>query len=278
MNPKLSLLLALMAMPAVSHSAIILNDTFADGDFTNGVEWFKNTTNSALSVVNDGAMGGNALQFDTSPAFRATSAAIPTSSLINDGDFIKLSFSFRYTSTPTDSAGGLRFGIYSNPIELANTANDTDAGSGNTATGYYVNLVSGPNTQSAAGDFAGNQIIRESGAASGILGGTDRASLGPGAASGLGVTNTSVHTASLLITKIGSTYSLVGQLDGNTVTTGTSGVLYDGFNTIAISTANNDINLLIDNVTVEFVPEPSTMGLCAMAGLAFAARRRRGVR
>lgn len=276
MNPKIFLLLAFVAVPAVSHSAIILNDTFADGDFTNGVEWFKNTTNSSLAVVNDSAMGGNALQFDTNPAFRATTAAIPTSSLINDGDFIKLSFSFRYTSTPTDSVGGLRFGIYSNPIALANTADDISAGSGHTATGYYMNLVSGPNQQSAAGDFAGTQLIRETGTISGILGGTDRASLGAGAASGLGVTNTSLHTASLLITKNGAAYSVVGQFDGNTVTTGTASVLYNGFNTIAISTANNDINLLIDNVTVEFVPEPSTVGLCAMAGLAFAARRRRG--
>ena len=276
MNPKTSLLVAFMVIPSISHSAIILNDTFADGDFTTGVEWFKNTSGSALSVVNDGAMGGNALQFDTNPAFRATTAAIPTSSLINDGDFIKLSFSFRYTLTPTDSAGGLRFGIYSNPVLLANTADDVSTGSGNTATGYYMNLVSGPTTQSAAGDFAGTQLIREFGTTSGILGGTDRASLAPGAASGLGVTNTSLHTASLLITKTGANYSLVGQFDGNTVTSGTATTLYNGFNTIAISTANNDINLLIDNVMVEFVPEPSTVGLCAMAGLALVARRRRG--
>src|SRR5688500_9255999 len=99
MNPKISLLLAFMVVPSVSHSAIILNDTFTDGDFSAGAdaqdaEWFKNTSGSTLSVVNDPAMGGNALQFGTNPAFRATTAAILTSTLVNNGDFIKLSFSF----------------------------------------------------------------------------------------------------------------------------------------------------------------------------------------
>lgn len=280
MAPKIPFLTVLLAMPSLSFSAIIVSDPFDDGGFTDGADasdtgWFKNTTDSAISVVNDVAMGGNALNFNTNPAFRATTAAIPTSTLVNNGDFIKLSFSFRYTATPANVVGGIRFGIYNNPVALADTGDDVSPGSGNTATGYYVNFTSGT-TASTATAFAGHEIIRESGTVSGILGGTDRTSLGLPPASGLGVTDTSVHTASLLITKTATGYTLVGQLDGNSLANGTTTTtLYNGFNTIGISTAGNESDLLIDNVVVDFVPEPSSAILAGAGALAFALRRRR---
>ncbi|MGN6898125.1 hypothetical protein, partial [Neisseria sp. P0015.S002] len=87
--------------------------------------------------------------------------------------------------------GWLRFGIYNNPVALTDTGDDVSPGSGNTATGYYVNFTSGT-TASTATAFAGHEIIRESGTVSGILGGTDRTSLGLPPASGLGITDTLV--------------------------------------------------------------------------------------
>ena len=81
MTPKIPFLTVLLATSSLSYSAIIVSDPFDDGGFTDGADtsdtaWFKNASGSAISIVNDVAMGGNALSFNTNPAFRATSAAM----------------------------------------------------------------------------------------------------------------------------------------------------------------------------------------------------------
>ena len=113
----------------------VVNDTFADGGFTNGadpldISWFGISSNFSgtvstpsriqLSVVEDPTLGsGKALNLDTPsfttsnpgfiPAHLALGTFAPVSLGSEPGDTLYLSFDFRFTTKPSTSTTSSQF-------------------------------------------------------------------------------------------------------------------------------------------------------------------------
>lgn len=272
--------------PASAAALTLVSDPFTDNGVTNGVDpndtaWFAGqgagTSAGSLSVISDATLparsepNSNVLQWTPSASFQAIVAGYPSASL-GTGDFITLSFDFRYPSTPGNNAGGgFRFGLYNNGATPA--TGNAAAANDNDDQGYYLSVSTGTSAPS-------NNLFRETGGLSGVTAGTDRVTVGTATTTATSITGTEAHTALMTITRTGATsFTILGQIDGTTVmnTTDAAGTVLL-YNELAISTGGNNQALNVDNVVVtSSVPEPGTLGLLAAPGLLMLARRRRRV-
>lgn len=266
--------------------AVLVNDTFADGGRTDGADaqdlsWFKPTTGSTLTVVNDPTFGSNALRLDPDTTLSSTIAAMPTTSL-QVGETLRLTVTFRFETTPTANIGGaLRMGFYTNNggETLGDTATNTADGSGHKADGYYAAFPSGPN-DAVLVNGNGYEIFRETVDDNSITTGT-RSGLATPTVTTQGITGTGIHTATFEITRTANSLTFLsyfkkGDDPAFQAGTGTDvGSALTSFDTIAIGTGGNTATLLIDGVVVELIPEPSSALLGMLGGLALLGVRRR---
>jgi len=231
-------------------------DDFTDGDRGNNASagdlaWFTLGT-PTVAVVNDslGIGYGNALQLTPASTGRGLVANMPARTLA-DGDSLALSFDWRFTGTTAlNQSYNLRFGLHSSN-GTPNTADNTTASDNDK--GYFIGTNPGVNSAS------GTMQFRETGAAPGVLGGTDWSTFGTsGACVSAG---TATHTATLIITRVGTTLVVSGQIDNLAASTGTdaSPVTYT-FDQLGLTLAGATLPspLCIDNVQVEYLP--STTG------------------
>jgi hypothetical protein len=242
------------------------------------VGWYRVTANGTLAVGNDAAMGGNALLWTPGTTFRSIVGVMPsTVSLVNIGDYIELSFRYRFTTAPSNQVSGLRFGLYNDngSVTTADELTETNQDSlqyGHSSKndfGYYANLSTGTTTSA--------ELYRESGNTSSIVNGGDRGLLNPTGGSPAGLSGTDVHTAYMRITRSAAGVDIVAGIDGVDFIQGTSTTAYTQFNEIAFGNGGNNIPLVFDDVRVDFVPvpEPSTFVLLALMALAAVCYRRR---
>ena len=268
--------------------AMIVNDTFADGDRTNGadaldVSWFKGTTAATLAVANDTTFGSNAMRYSPGGSLAATVAAMPSTTLAV-GETIRISVTFRYESgAPTNSPGAFRMGLFTNNggETLGDTATVAADGSAHTADGYYASFPSGPaDAPTTSGN--GYEIFRETEDNNAILAG-NRSSLGAPTVTTAGMSGTGAYTALFEITRGASSTTFRSYLDAGTGTptsqvgagTDSSVAQISTFDTIALSIGGNNTAWLIDGVTVEVIPEPSAALLGLLGGLSLLGVRRR---
>jgi len=284
----------ILAIPGGAQAVTVINDGFeADTHPTGfrsvaqspGVPFIQpnavNTGTASLAVDNSmGNPAGNkalaVISSSTTSSHILTSTLGGTISLTNVGDTLSLSFKIRLTNTPTSSASGFRFGIYSSNGTPSLTESSGLAAS-NDDSGYYSTI--GVNFSPPA---AGAVLFSESGNLDPILAGTDRTAI---TASGTGpsINDTLVHSINLNITLVNSTtMSLSLSFDGGPAITGTTTSLRTSFDGIAISngfqetpTSYNIDDLLLTATNFSPIPEPSVACLWGLATLGWIARRRR---
>lgn len=263
-----------------AEAGTIAYDPFTDGDRADGadaldVNWYRLSKDTTLSVGVDGTLGSSALTYTPGATFRPIAGLLPsTVSLTDVGDYIELTFRFRFLSTPGDQAGGLRFGLEADNATPVtgdeNTFSDPGAGSpvytnpSKDDQGYYFNLSTGTTTPT-------HQIWRENGGTAAPAGGTDRTQLGANATTPIFAKDTAAHTGALRITRTAAGVDVSAGVDGTTYITRSDSAagFYTNFNEVVFSTANNTNSLILDDVQVDYVaavPEPSTWALLA-AGL-----------
>lgn len=203
-----ALCVVVLSWCSAAGGSYIVSDGFDDGGRTEGTDpldiaWYRAVNTGSLNVFFDsGAMNSNVLRFTPDTTFVAVVGVLPsTFSLDNTGDYIELSFDFRYPSTPSNQTSGLRWGIY-NDAGTPATADDSSAANPkdlayNHASkndfGYYFNLSTG-----TAG--TSHQLWRESGGTASITAGTDRVQIGATETSLPKVADTAVHSGFLRIT------------------------------------------------------------------------------
>lgn len=272
--------IAALSWCSVAGGSFIVIDGFDDGGRTNGADpldiaWYRTVNTGSLDVFYDsGAMNSNVLRFTPNITFVAAAGVLPTTfSLDNVGDYIELSFDFRYLNTPGSQTSGLRWGIY-NDAGAPATADDTSSADPNNVAynhaskndfGYYFNLSTG--TGSTA-----HQLWRESGGTGSITAGTDRTQIGANETTLPKVANTAVHSGFLRITKTAAGVNLKAGVDNTTYfDQETTDTVYTSFNGIAFGNAGNNQVIYFDNVRVEAVPEPGMLlpALLALAGLVY---------
>ena len=247
-----------------THAAVtvVVNDGFDDGDRTNGadaldVDWWKvqegTPGDQTLTVkTDDGSPGigsGNALEVThvATDNRRAILANFPEVSLTNIGDSIILSFDFRILSS-TNSKEDFRFGILNSngsvqtSDQLVDDIVDND-------TGYYVRASTGSQTEWS--------YVYDEGPAS-FLAGTMSQLLPDQQLGGL---DNQPHTAKMTLTLTDSGLDLAFVMDEGLAgevsmyTNHTGGSVVTTFNEIGISSNDDDIDYIIDNVVVG-IPDP----------------------
>ncbi len=273
--PALSLVvLSLGAAWLPASAATIVSDSFTDGGRTNGVDpldipWFTNSSSQTLAVE------GNQLRVTPTTASQAVVGSMPAGVTLVVGEYIELSFSFRYGSTaPNSSTNGIRFGLYNDlgQTMTADGVNRDDANAGVNSVGYYGNVSTGSPTTVT------NAFYREYGGTNGILTGDDRSSAVGSNAVNRGLDDTDLHTAVMRITATATGVTLTGSIDGTTFATGNASApdaSYLTFNQIAFSSNVTNTSLFIDDVTVIYVPEPTAAFLAGLGMMACIGRRRR---
>ncbi len=141
-------------------------------------------------------------------------------------------------------------------------------------TGYYVNVATGTNTN--------QQLFQELGTADKISSGLDQTQIGPtNTSTNAGLTNSNPHTGLFRITRTATGLSFLGQIKSITFIneTQTSGTLQYPYNNVAFNLASSFSGgpVLYDDITVTFVPEPSTYALLGLglAGVVWLQRRQK---
>jgi hypothetical protein len=255
-------------------AATIVSDSFTDGGRTNGADpqdiaWYTNSSTQTLSVEN------SELRITPTAASQAVVGTLASGITLAVGDYIELSFSFRYAaSAPGNSTNGFRFGLYNDVGETmsSDAANRDDPNAGISSVGYYGSISTGsPGTPS-------NAFYREFGGTNGILTGDDRSSAVGNNSANMGLNDTDVHTAVMRITATAGGVSLTGSIDGITFASGpanTPTADYRTFNQIAFASNVTNTSLFLDDITLVYVPEPAAALLGGLGALFSLCRRRR---
>ncbi len=291
--------LALMvpALPAVASPISLVMDTFTDGGRTDGadlqdVAWYKVQEGApggqTLTVQNDaaGIGDGNALAVThtATDAQRGLLANFSAVTLTSFGDEISLSFDFRILNSPlTNSKEDFRFGLLNssgtvqNSDQLVDDIADDDIG-------YYIRASTGTQTEwsyvkerGPPGFLSGNlsQMLADQqlGGINDNLSHTVKMTLTLAefeSTSTPGTFFTGLDVAFVMDEGLAGEISMVE--DDRSLATGTT-----TFNEIGFSSNDDDIDYIIDNVSVIFspIPEPATMALLGMGVMIVFLRRRR---
>lgn len=198
-------------------------------------------------------------------------ALFPSNSPTFSIPFVPLSFSFRFTAVGTagNNANNFRFGLHSSNATLITADNTTESDNDQ---GYYFAIGSGTSSPGT-----NTTLFNEGGGTAVILGGTDRAAITTLA--GPGINDNFAHTFVMTLTRTSATNiaaSLI--LDNGSPITGndTTANKRTTFDEIAFGTgfSTNTVSINIDNVSVEYVPEPAALTLIGLAGAFLLPRRR----
>lgn len=249
------LLLVLTACSATGKAEVLVDETFTDGGRSNGtdagdVAWFSvGGSGSVLSVVNDSAgIGtGNALQVTPSAAFQGFAGMLPELVTLQDGETLRLSFTYRFTGTVNlNQAGRLRFGFYN--TWGTPTAADSDTVARKNDDGYYSSTNPGstnPAGTTLAREVSGSEVTMQTGATSF---GTAGASVNGG---------TTAHTVVFTVTRSGGAMVVASSIDGQAAASGTDphGPVTPSFDEIVVTFGINSppSPMQIDNLKVEYL-------------------------
>ena len=233
---------------------ILVDDAFSDGGRTNGadsadVAWFTiGASGSALTVVDDsaGIGSGNAMRLAPTSNSQGLVGMLPYLVTLQDGEALRLSFTYRFTGTTNlNQSGRLRFGLYN--AWGTPTVSDNHTFVRKNDDGYYANTNPGSNSStgtSIALENNGSELTM-SGGATGI--GTAGSSVNSG---------TTAHDVEFTLTRSGGSIVVSCSVDGLTPATATDTTpVTMSFDEIALTfgISSQPSPMLIDNVQVEYV-------------------------
>lgn len=266
--PSIIIVAALAA--ASGQAAVIFTDTFDSGTGS----WYRATASGSLTNVSnslrwvEGGSGGGMTE-----AWGRSFA----SQTLTVGQTIILSFDFLWNSSiPSGNGQIFRAGLFdvTNPIAAANWSSASGIG----AWGGYYSFV-------RDGDTTGNIARLESAVSA-------NSTTGPTSGSGTTITQIGSNTTSFNLVEntlysgtFQVTYTSASQLDtlfslsdgtNNLIVSGSqaSGTLITTFDTVVFKAGNDIINVDLDNIKVEVIPEPSAALLGGLGLLALLRRRR----
>ena len=257
-------------------AAILFSDPFTDGDLVagadnSGIAWYDRSVNSGISIINDsaGINSGNALRFARTGAEMNNRGIVgalnQTITLANPGDYITLSFSFRFISTagstsPNNANSGLTFGFYNSNGTVVSNNDTVDS---DNDFGFRGEFGSGAN--SAVAIFKETNVP---GSAGGLGTGSDGGAVTVNSPVTVAVNDFTTHTGSITLTYNSPTdLNIALMYDGGAVGNGTSSVPFLTFDEIVFSQGGSN-GFVLDNVEVTSnIPEPGMASLVALLGV-----------
>ena len=272
--------LFLAILSAVSAQIVTnLDDQFAtDGNITNTVQslptsarWYSSQAATNANVSGNVLTFGNITNTSATGALAYFKTAGTYISLINSGDFIKLSFDYSFASNNV-ADGAFRFGLFSS----GGTRSTADANGFNNSvfsnwTGYFGKTTFGTNNASSR---SGVQYRTNGG--NNLMTGTTQIGSGYNLTNG-NSTNT-FYSASIQLTLTNSTIVLDTVIAGQAISRTDSVALWTNFDSVVFSASAAAIgSYSIDNVQVTSysIPEPSTVAMLGLTGVALVAYRLR---
>lgn len=263
-------LAALLCLVTAQAQSVIVNDPFTDGGRTNGADpldipWFSLTTSPVLSVVDDsGGLGsGNALQAAPDTNVQLVGVVPTITTLANVGESLVLTMDFRFNVAPVGSFSGFRFGLFNSNGTSVTGDNSGVAGPAANDFGYGFTFGTGAASNNAVSIFKS-----ASGVPLASTGGSITATGTP-----FTVSNALAHHLQITLTRLTATsLGIEFRFDGSVVATATDASSpFISFDEIyAVTNAQSGRNYLLDNVTLQFIPEPSVGALLAIGGFAAA--------
>ncbi len=278
------MLVASLPFAARAAPGTLLNETFTDGDRATGSDamdtsWYF-TNGPIVSVGTDTVLPGNTLSLTTTSTstsiFRRLAGEFTSQSLTNVGDKITLSLDFRLTSLGTSGNTNRAFkvGLFNNnatsiTADVTTTAESTITSLSDDK-GYFVGIGSGTTGTTA--------LMREDGTGASFMAGTDIAYLTPASGTFPQIQDLLLHTLVFSVEMDStSTMKVNFMLDGDplkSLTAGGGTTLYTTFNEVGFSNGAYQTGFVIDNIKVEYIPEPATLALMGVGGTVLLRRRR----
>jgi len=261
---------------------VLLNDQFT----TNGsistattqglptsARWYNGGLTADANVTSGTLVFGNITTSSTRGGVAYFTSSGNYATLSNPGDYVKLSFSYSYGATDTDS-NAFRFGLYSSNGSRLTTDN---SGFNNAAVSPWY----GYNVGSTFGTVASTRYFiydRTSGANN--LVGVGNAQLGTGIIPSYSSTANTTYSASLTLTKTEAGVSAESVINGLSLVREDTASPHTNFDTLTIMTSADTVqSLTVSNVLLEYyaIPEPRTWALLGLGALILGgmARRRR---
>jgi hypothetical protein len=260
-----------------AHAAAVFTDTFDSGT---GSWYVASTGATGASLDNDGTGRLRFIEGSNGVNMQETIGRSFTTQSLSVGETIRLTFDFAWDTgaTTTGAAQIIRAGLFdvTNPISAANWSGSNAIGAG---TGYYTFIRDG----NASGNIA---RLESWTTASSTVGPTN----GGGTVTALGSNTTNfnindnatiTYQALFEVTYVSATQvdTLFTLTEGATTRfsvagSQTSGSLVTSFDSVVIKTGAANPTSYIDNVKVEVIPEPGSVALLGLGGLALLRRRR----
>ena len=269
------ILVSLLLLPFSAGAAVLAADNFTDGDRTNqnlpsSLKWFNGQLTADMSVVSQqlqirnmdaGNEGALAYFTDAGPPFQLTS-----------GTGIRLSFNI-LIDNPGDDFGRFQTWFYNS----GGTRTSADG------TGFNNNVFNGYTGYGIQNDPNGNHTLRY--VASQRVAGANNltvnsSDVSPTRIPAIDMTSAVLIPVSLTLERTGNSVTVSGNINGHSVSGTDTTSIYTQFDTIAILSVNDNsaLTYTIDNVLIESfssIPEPSSLGLILLGGLALAFRWRK---
>lgn len=211
-----------------------------------------------MSIVNANITtgSGNALQLNdsTNTGFRGILGTMSSSTTIDIGETLTLSFSGKYLGS-TNNSGGLRFGFVN---------------SGDLDNAYATRVGTGGNTSMDLIRDTGGDDSPAAGTVLAVTGGIT----GPSPAY-VGITTSTFEGIYSITRTASTTYSLTASMNGSTISaTDVADQGWDNYNRIFIRNGGINNGFQVDDVSVTLIPEPSAAFLGGLGLLTLLRRRR----
>ncbi len=281
MKKSTTLLIASLAAISAASAQVIttnLNETFAtDGNITNTTQnlpgsarWYSSQAAANVNIAS-GVMTLGQLTNTTmvgALAYFTTSGNYVT--LAQDGDWIQLSLDYRYATNSTlDNT--FRMGLYSSGGTRSTAdANNFNANAFSNWTGYQSRYTFGTNSSTRYG------VTERSNGANNLFG-LGNTQITPNVQPSQGNDTNTWYSATLKFTLTNSTILIDASYAGQVISRTDSVTLWTNFDSVVFGASAPIGSYDIDNVLVtsSIVPEPTTVAMLGLSGLALVAYRLR---